>query len=61
MLNYVFSVQIYDVFVDFLIYDRIDEVDVEERGFEENYSRLEVFNEFYDGDYDNDKESDVEI
>jgi histone deacetylase 3 len=53
---------------DFLTYDRTDEADAEERGPEGNYSRPEANysrpeapNELYDGDHDNDKESDVEI
>lgn len=61
MLNHAPSVQIHDVPADLLTYDRTDEADAEERGPEENYSRPEAPNEFYDGDHDNDKESDVEI
>ncbi|NXX97252.1 HDAC3 deacetylase, partial [Centropus bengalensis] len=61
MLNHAPSVQIHDVPSDLLSYDRTDEPDPEERGSEENYSRPEAANEFYDGDHDNDKESDVEI
>uniref|UniRef100_A0A2K5PRG1 Histone deacetylase domain-containing protein n=1 Tax=Cebus imitator TaxID=2715852 RepID=A0A2K5PRG1_CEBIM len=61
MLNHAPSVQIHDVSADVLTYDRTDEADAEERGPEENYSRPEAPNEFYDGDHDNDKESDVEI
>ncbi|XP_048371709.1 histone deacetylase 3 isoform X2 [Sphaerodactylus townsendi] len=61
MLNHAPSVQIHDVPSDLLSYDRPDEPDPEERGSEENYSRPEAPNEFYDGDHDNDKESDVEI
>ncbi|XP_030919663.1 histone deacetylase 3 isoform X2 [Geospiza fortis] len=61
MLNHAPSVQIHDVPSDLLSYDRTDEPDPEERGSEENYSRPEAPNEFYDGDHDNDKESDVEI
>uniref|UniRef100_A0A8C2LTP8 Histone deacetylase domain-containing protein n=1 Tax=Cricetulus griseus TaxID=10029 RepID=A0A8C2LTP8_CRIGR len=59
MLNHAPSVQIHDVPADLLTYDRTDEADAEERGPEENYSRAP--NEFYEGDHDNDKESDVEI
>ncbi|KAK2496321.1 hypothetical protein MC885_004936 [Smutsia gigantea] len=58
MLNHAPSVQIHDVPADLLTYDRTDEADAEERGPEENYSRPEAPNEFYDGDHDNDKESD---
>uniref|UniRef100_A0A8C5IIP4 Histone deacetylase n=1 Tax=Junco hyemalis TaxID=40217 RepID=A0A8C5IIP4_JUNHY len=61
MLNHAPSVQIHDVPSDLLSYDRTDEPDPEERGSEENYNRPEAPNEFYDGDHDNDKESDVEI
>ncbi|PIO35009.1 hypothetical protein AB205_0006030, partial [Aquarana catesbeiana] len=61
MLNHAPSVQIHDVPSDLLSYDRTDEPDPEERGSEDNYSRPEASNEFYDGDHDNDKESDVEI
>ncbi|XP_069892352.1 histone deacetylase 3 isoform X1 [Dipodomys merriami] len=61
MLNHAPSVQIHDVPADLLTYERTDEADAEERGPEENYSRPEAPNEFYDGDHDNDKESDVEI
>ncbi|KAL7984692.1 hypothetical protein Chor_003262 [Crotalus horridus] len=73
MLNHAPSVQIHDVPSDLLSYDRTDEPDPEERGSEDNYSRHvfifvpqiktmpEASNEFYDGDHDNDKESDVEI
>uniref|UniRef100_A0A8C6VRG2 Histone deacetylase 3 n=1 Tax=Naja naja TaxID=35670 RepID=A0A8C6VRG2_NAJNA len=61
MLNHAPSVQIHDVPSDLLSYDRTDEPDPEERSSEDNYSRPEASNEFYDGDHDNDKESDVEI
>uniref|UniRef100_A0A665TPF7 Histone deacetylase domain-containing protein n=1 Tax=Echeneis naucrates TaxID=173247 RepID=A0A665TPF7_ECHNA len=61
MLNHAPSVQIHDVPSDMLSYERNDEADPEERGPEENYTRPEASNEFYDGDHDNDKESDVEI
>uniref|UniRef100_A0A8C0WB77 Histone deacetylase 3 n=1 Tax=Castor canadensis TaxID=51338 RepID=A0A8C0WB77_CASCN len=61
MLNHAPRVQIHDVPADLLTYDRTNEVDAEERGPEENYSRPEAPNELYDGDHDNDKESDVEI
>ncbi|XP_055015550.1 histone deacetylase 3 [Boleophthalmus pectinirostris] len=61
MLNHAPSVQIHDVPSDMLSYERTDEPDPEERGGEENYTRPEAANEFYDGDHDNDKESDVEI
>uniref|UniRef100_A0A4W5K538 Histone deacetylase 3 n=1 Tax=Hucho hucho TaxID=62062 RepID=A0A4W5K538_9TELE len=54
-------VQIHDVPSDILSYERTDEGDPDERGSEDNYSRPEAANEFYDGDHDNDKESDVEI
>ncbi|CAB1336996.1 unnamed protein product [Coregonus sp. 'balchen'] len=61
MLNHAPSVQIHDVPSDILSYERTDEGDPDERGSEDNYSRPEAANEFYDGDHDNDKESDVEI
>ncbi|GAA6096889.1 histone deacetylase 3 [Tachysurus ichikawai] len=61
MLNHAPSVQIHDVPSDLLSYERTDDADPDERGSEENYSRPEASNEFYDGDHDNDKESDVEI
>ncbi|KAF0039692.1 hypothetical protein F2P81_007927 [Scophthalmus maximus] len=61
MLNHAPSVQIHDVPSDLLSYERNDEPDPDERGGEENYTRPEAANEFYDGDHDNDKESDVEI
>lgn len=61
MLNHAPSVQIHDVPSDMLSYERTDEPDPDERGGEENYTRPEAANEFYDGDHDNDKESDVEI
>uniref|UniRef100_A0A8C7H459 Histone deacetylase n=1 Tax=Oncorhynchus kisutch TaxID=8019 RepID=A0A8C7H459_ONCKI len=61
MLNHSPSVQIHDVPSDILSYERTDEGDPDERGSEDNYSRPEAANEFYDGDHDNDKESDVEI
>lgn len=61
MLNHAPSVQIHDVPSDMLSYERNDEPDPDERGAEENYTRPEAANEFYDGDHDNDKESDVEI
>ncbi|KAH0618157.1 hypothetical protein JD844_017143 [Phrynosoma platyrhinos] len=65
MLNHAPSVQIHDVPSDLLSYDRTDEPDPEERGSEDNYSRQvvlpEASNDFYDGEHDNDKESDVEI
>ncbi|KAJ3587921.1 hypothetical protein NHX12_011516 [Muraenolepis orangiensis] len=47
MLNHAPSVQIHDVPNDLLSFERTDEP--------------EASNEFYDGDHDNDKESDVEI
>ncbi|XP_024139775.2 histone deacetylase 3-like [Oryzias melastigma] len=61
MLNHAPSVQIHDVPSDMLNYERTDDPDPDERGAEENYTRQEAANEFYDGDHDNDKESDVEI
>uniref|UniRef100_A0A8D0D173 Histone deacetylase 3 n=1 Tax=Sander lucioperca TaxID=283035 RepID=A0A8D0D173_SANLU len=71
MLNHAPSVQIHDVPSDMLSYERTDEPDPDERGGEENYTRSVHLhgarmsatraNEFYDGDHDNDKESDVEI
>uniref|UniRef100_A0A9J8B0Z1 Histone deacetylase 3 n=1 Tax=Cyprinus carpio carpio TaxID=630221 RepID=A0A9J8B0Z1_CYPCA len=61
MLNHAPSVQIHDVPSDLLSYERPDEADPDERGSEDNFSRPEAANEFYDGDHDNDKESDVEI
>ncbi|MGH0162681.1 UNVERIFIED_CONTAM: hypothetical protein FKN15_070905 [Acipenser sinensis] len=61
MLNHAPSVQIHDVPSDLLSYERTDDPDPDERGSEDNYSRPEASNEFYDGDHDNDKESDVEI
>lgn len=60
MLNETPSIQIHDMPADFLTYDGTDEADVEERG-PENYSRPVASNELYDGDHDNDKESDVEV
>uniref|UniRef100_A0A673KD03 Histone deacetylase n=1 Tax=Sinocyclocheilus rhinocerous TaxID=307959 RepID=A0A673KD03_9TELE len=61
MLNHAPSVQIHDVPSDLLSYERPDEADPDERGSEDNFSRPEAVNDFYDGDHDNDKESDVEI
>ncbi|TSL89880.1 Histone deacetylase 3 [Bagarius yarrelli] len=61
MLNHAPSVQIHDVPSDLLSYERTDDADPDEKGSDENYSRPEASNEFYDGDHDNDKESDVEI
>ncbi|XP_024138873.1 histone deacetylase 3-like [Oryzias melastigma] len=61
MLNHAPSVQIHDVPSDMLNYERTDDPDPDERGAEENYTRQEAANEFYDGDHDNNKESDVEI
>lgn len=40
MLNHAPSVQIHDVPSDLLSYERTDDADPDERGSEENYSRL---------------------
>uniref|UniRef100_UPI00358F3471 histone deacetylase 3 isoform X3 n=1 Tax=Myxine glutinosa TaxID=7769 RepID=UPI00358F3471 len=62
MLNHAPSVQIHDVPSDLLSYERRDEGNPDAKpGTDDFISKVEPSNEFYDGDHDIDRESDVEV